>query len=246
MTVTQRLPVTTAPAAPSDGVESVPLTRMRATIARRMSESKAAIPHIYVSAEVDMTEALQWRKRLNDTAAAEGYKVTVNDLVVRAAALALTKFPNLNASFAGDHVDQHRDINISIAVALKEGLIAPVVRNADQKAIGRISREAADLASRAREGKLQPREFEGGTFTVSNLGPFGVDTFISIITLPQAAALAVGSSAQKAVVVDGQIVIRDRMNVTLSVDHRVSDGADAAQYLGELRRLLENPLALLM
>ena len=236
----------TAPAAPSDGVESVPLTRMRATIARRMTESKSTIPHIYISAEVDMTEALQWRKRLNDTAAAEGYKVTVNDMVIRAAALALTKFPNLNASFMGDHVDQHRDINISIAVALKEGLIAPVVRNADQKAIGRISREAADLASRAREGKLQPREFEGGTFTVSNLGPFGVDTFISIITLPQAAALAVGSSAQKAVVVDGQIVIRDRMNVTLSVDHRVSDGADAAQYLGELRRLLENPLALLM
>src|SRR3712207_3243131 len=117
------------------------------------------------------TEALQWRKRLNDTAAAEGYKVTVNDMVIRAAALALTKFPNLNASFMGDHVDQHRDINISIAVALKEGLIAPVVRNADQKAIGRISREAADLTSRAREGKLQPREFEGGTFTVSNLGP---------------------------------------------------------------------------
>src|SRR5205085_9383991 len=133
---------------------SAPLSRMRATIARRMSESKATIPHIYVSAEVDMTEALKWRKQLNDAAAAEGYKVSVNDMVVKAAALALTKFPNVNASFAGDHVELHDDINISIAVALKEGLIAPVVRNADQKSLGRIAREAADMAGRAREGKL--------------------------------------------------------------------------------------------
>jgi pyruvate dehydrogenase E2 component (dihydrolipoamide acetyltransferase) len=219
---------------------------MRATIARRMSESKATIPHIYVSAEVDMTEALKWRKQLNDAAAAEGYKVSVNDMVVKAAALALTKFPNVNASFAGDHVELHDDINISIAVALKEGLIAPVVRNADQKSLGRIAREAADMAGRAREGKLLPNEFEGGTFTVSNLGPFGVDTFIAIITLPQVAALAVGSSAQKAAVVDGQIVIRDLMNMTISVDHRLIDGAEAAQYVAEVRRLLESPLALLM
>src|SRR5947207_3434467 len=200
-----------APAAPPAGAESVPLTRMRAAIGRRMVESKTTIPHFYVSAEVDMTEALKWRKQLNDTAAAEGYKVTVNDMIVKAAAVALTKFPNLNTSFAGDHIERHKEINISIAVALKEGLIAPVVRNADQKSLGRISREAADLVGRTREGKIQPHEFEGGTFTVSNLGPYGVETFIAIITPPQTASLAVGSSAQKAAVVDGQIVIRDRM-----------------------------------
>lgn len=241
-----------APVAPAAAVaataevERVPLSRMRATIARRMVESKTTIPHIYVSAEVDMTEALRWRKQLNEAATGEGYKITVNDMIVKACALALTKFPNVNASFMGDHIARHQQINISIAVALKEGLIAPVVRDADQKSLGRISRETADLATRARDGKLQPREFDGGTFTVSNLGPYGVDVFVAIITLPQVAALAVGSAVQKAVVVDGQIAVRDRMTVTVSADHRVIDGAEAAQFIGEVRRLLEQPLALLM
>lgn len=245
-------PVASAPAPAAEpapaaaGTRSVPLTRMRSAIARRMVESKTTIPHFYVSAEVDMTEALSWRKRLNDAAAAEGYKITVNDLIVKACAQALTKFPNLNATFAGDHIDLHETIDISIAVALKEGLIAPVVRNADQKSLGRLAREAADLVARAREGKLQPDEFSGGTFTVSNLGPYNVETFIAIVTAPQAAALAVGSSTPKAVVVDGQIVSRDRMNITISADHRVTDGAEGAQFVSEVRRLLENPLALLM
>jgi pyruvate dehydrogenase E2 component (dihydrolipoamide acetyltransferase) len=238
-----------APAAaptPGEGDRQVPLTRIRQTIARRMSESKATVPHFYVSAEVDMTEALAWRKRLNDAAQAEGYKITVNDMIVKACGMALVKFPNINASFGGDHMIMHDRIDISIAVALKEGLIAPVVRGVDKKSIGAVARDTNDLVSRAREGKLQPDEYSGGTFTVSNLGPFGIETFIAIVTAPQAAALAVGSSAQKAVVVDGQIVIRDRMNITISADHRVTDGAEAAQFVGEVRRLLENPLALLM
>ncbi|HEX5505508.1 MAG TPA: dihydrolipoamide acetyltransferase family protein, partial [Thermomicrobiales bacterium] len=232
--------------APAAATRMVPVSRMRAAIGRRMTESKTSVPHIYISAEVDMTEALRWRKQLNEAAAAEGYKVTVNDLVIKAAAQALTKFPNLNASFMGDQIALHGDVHISIAVALPDGLIAPVVRNADQKSIGRIAREAADLVARTREGKIHPDEFSGGTFTVSNLGPYNVETFISIITPPQAAALAVGSASQKAVVVDGAVAIRDRMNITLSADHRVTDGAESAQYVNEVRRLLEHPLSLLM
>jgi pyruvate dehydrogenase E2 component (dihydrolipoamide acetyltransferase) len=243
-------PVAAAPgvAAPpvGEGDREVPLTRMRQTIARRMSESKATIPHFYVSAEVDMTEALAWRKRLNEAAQADGYKITVNDMIVKACGTALVKFPNINASFGGDHMIVHDRIDISIAVALKEGLIAPVVRGVDKKSLGAVAREANDLVTRAREGKLQPDEYAGGTFTVSNLGPYGIETFIAIVTAPQAAALAVGSAAQKAVVADGQIVIRDRMNITISADHRVTDGAEAAQFVAEVRRLLENPLALLM
>jgi len=233
-------------AAESDADQRVPLTRMRQTIARRMTESKTTIPHFYVSAEVDMTEALAWRKRLNDAAAADGFKISVNDMVVKACAAALVKFPNINASFGGDHIELHDHVNISIAVAIKEGLISPVVHNLEQKSLGRIARETADMVARARDGKLRAEEYSGGTFTVSNLGPFGVDSFSAIITPPQAAALAVASSVQKAVVVDGQIVIRDRMTITISADHRVTDGAEAAQFVGEVRRLLENPLAMLL
>lgn len=238
---TRPAPPTTSPA----GAQRQPLTRMRSAIARRMVESKTTIPHFYVSAEIDMTEALRWRKELNDAAAGE-YKITVNDMVVKACAMALTKFPNLNASFGGDHIALHPSIDISIAVALPEGLIAVVVREADQKSLGRIARETADMVGRAREGKLQPEEFSGGTFTVSNLGPYDIETFIAIVTPPQTGALAVGSSRQKAVVVDGEIVARDRMNATISADHRVTDGAEAARFVGEVRRLLEHPLLLLM
>ena len=233
-------------AAESGDGQRVPLTRMRQAIARRMTESKTTIPHFYVSAEVDMTEALAWRKRLNDAAAADGYKISVNDMVLKACAAALVKFPNINASFGGDHIALHDHVNISIAVAIKEGLISPVVHNLEQKSIGRIARETADIVARARDGKLRADEYSGGTFTVSNLGPFGIDSFSAIITPPQSAALAVASSVQKAVVVDGQIVIRDRMTITISADHRVTDGAEAAQFVSEVRRLLENPLAMLM
>ena len=242
-------PAASAPTAVSPvgaGDRQVPLTRMRNAIAKQMVLSKTTIPHFYVSVEVDMTEALAWRKRLNEAAAADGYKITVNDMIVKASGLALAKFPNLNSSFGGDHVIMHDEINVSIAVALKEGLIAPVVRGVDKKSLGTLAREANDLVSRAREGKVTPAEYSGGTFTVSNLGPFGVETFIAIVTAPQAAALAVGSSTQKAVVVNGEIVIRDRMNVTLCADHRLTDGAEGARFVSEIRRLLENPLALLM
>ncbi|CAA9547810.1 MAG: Dihydrolipoamide acetyltransferase component of pyruvate dehydrogenase complex, partial [uncultured Thermomicrobiales bacterium] len=235
--------------APDSG-QRTPLSRMRAAIGRRMVESKTTIPHFYVSAEVDMTEALAWRQRLNETAAAAGesYKVSVNDMIVKACGLALVKFPNLNVSYVnapgGDMIEHHEEINISVAVALKEGLIGPVVRNVDTKSLGTVAREANDLVNRAREGKLLPNEVTGGTFTVSNLGPFGVSEFIGVITPPQAAILAVGSSAQQPAVVGGEIVIRDRMTITISADHRVTDGAEAAQFVGEVRRLLEHPLAL--
>ena len=235
-----------APAVASGTGQQVPLTRMRQAIARTMVASKTTIPHFYVSAEVDMTEALAWRKRLNEAAAADGFKISVNDMVLKACAAALVKFPNVNASFGGDHILLNDHVNISIAVAIKEGLISPVLHNVEQKSIGQIARETADMVARAREGKLRADEYAGGTFTVSNLGPFNVADFIAIITPPQAAALAVASSAQKAVVVNGEIVIRDRMTITISADHRVTDGAEAAQFVAEVRRLLENPLAMLM
>jgi len=256
----QAAPADTAPAAAPvaepapapDGARRTPLSRMRAAIGRRMVESKTTIPHFYVSAEVDMTEALAWRKRLNETAAAAGesYKISVNDMIVKACGLALVKYPNLNVSYVsapgGDTIEHHDEINISVAVALKEGLIGPVMRGVDTKSLGTVAREANDLINRAREGKLLPNEVAGGTFTVSNLGPFGVSEFIGVITPPQAAILAVGSSAQQPAVVGGEIVIRDRMTITISADHRVTDGAEAAQFVGEVRRLLENPLALLL
>lgn len=241
-------PAAAPPATPTaaPGGKTLPLSRMRAAIGRQMVTSKTTIPHYYVSAEVDMTEALAWRKRLNEAVAADGYKVSVNDMVVKACGLALAKFPMFNASIADDRIQLHDDVNISIAVALDEGLLGPVVRNVDKKSLGAVAREAAELVGRAREGKLKPDEFAGGTFTVSNLGPFGVDTFIAIVTPPQGAVLAVGSSVQKAVVVDGAVAIRDRMTVTISADHRITDGADGAKFVNEVRRLLENPLALLM
>jgi pyruvate dehydrogenase E2 component (dihydrolipoamide acetyltransferase) len=242
----QAAPTQTAAPQSGAGDRQVPLSRMRNAIARQMVTSKTTIPHFYVSVEVDMTEALAWRKRLNEAAAADGYKITVNDMIVKACGLALAKFPNLNSSFGGDHIVMHDEINVSIAVALKEGLIAPVVRGVDKKSLGTVAREGQRSRQSRPRGEAYPGGILGGTFTVSNLGPFGVETFIAIVTAPQAAALAVGSSAQKAVVVDGQIVVRDRMNVTLSADHRLTDGAEGAQFVSEVRRLLENPLALLM
>ncbi len=228
------------------GTRDIPISRMRNAIARQMVLSKTTIPHFYVSLDVDMTEALKWRKQINEMAEAKGYKVTVNDMVVKACGLALTKFPNLNATFGGDKITYNDEINISIAVAMEGGLIAPVVRGVDKKSLGVLAQETNELVGRAREGKLAPAEYSGGTFTVSNLGPFNVDTFIAIVTPPQAAALAVASSIPKVVVVDGQMVIRDQMTISLSADHRLTDGAEGAQFVSEIRRVLENPLALLI
>jgi len=236
-----------APAAP-DAAEYTeqPPTRMRATIARRMAESKAPVPHFYITAEVAMDEALRARQQLN-ASFGEDRRVSVNDFVLRATALALRAYPNLNAAFVNGAVRRFTRVNLAIAIALPEGLIAPVLRDCDKKSVPQIGAEARALAERARGGHLKPQDYEGGTFTVSNLGMFDfVESFIAIINPPHAGILAVGAAQARAVVRNGQIVSASVMKMTVSADHRVTDGAEAAQFLGEVKRLLENPFLLFL
>jgi pyruvate dehydrogenase E2 component (dihydrolipoamide acetyltransferase) len=230
--------------------EAEPMTRMRRAIARAMTESKPGVPHIYVTAEIDMGAAMKLRTEINDSGAIEN-KLSPNDLIVKAVAKALTKFPLLNASYTTTPDNQpavvkHPQINVSVAVATDDGLTAPVVRDTDKKPLGTIAAEIRDLATRAREGKLKQNDLEGATFQTSSLGMFGVTEFVSIITPPQAASLAIGAIRQVPVVRDGQIVVGEIMNVTLSVDHRVADGALSAKFLQELTRLLQAPFSLLL
>ncbi len=238
----------TAAAAPAAGpgadfTDEAP-TRMRATIARRMTESKQQAPHFYITVEVAMDQALRARQQLNATVG-ERQRVTVNDFVIRAAALALRTFPNLNSAFVDGQVRRFGRINIAIAIALPEGLIAPVLRDCDRHSVVQIGVEARALAERARAGHLRPADYEGGTFTISNLGMFDyVQNFIAIINPPHAGILAVGSAQPRPVVRNGQVQVATLMAVTISADHRVTDGAEAAQFLGELKRLLENPFLL--
>lgn len=221
--------------------QAVPHTGMRRTIARRLSESKLSAPHFYVTMEVDMARAVALREEL---ARAEGLKVSVNDLVLRACARALVRFPAVNASWTDEAVVTHADVHLGVAVALPEGLVTPVVRHADRKGVLDIGREVKELAARARERKLKPEEYGGSTFTVSNLGMMGVSAFTAIINPPEAAILAVGAVRTVPVVVDGRVEVGERMSVTLSADHRVVDGALAAAFLQEVRRLLESPISL--
>lgn len=234
------------PAAPPTGadfIDEAP-SRMRTTIARRMVESKQQAPHFYITAEVSMDESLRTRQQLN-AGGDEQRKVSVNDFVIRAVALALRKFPNLNSAFVDGKIRRFRRINIAIAIALPEGLIAPVLRDCDLKPIVQVGQEAKALADRARSGHLRPDDYEGGTFTISNLGMFDfVSNFIAIINPPHAGILAVGAAQPRAVVRNGQITTATMMQATISADHRVTDGAEAAQFLGEVKRLLENPFLL--
>jgi pyruvate dehydrogenase E2 component (dihydrolipoamide acetyltransferase) len=220
------------------------LSRIRKTTGRRMAESKQTIPHFYVTVEVDMAAAAAFRKDANSQVSDEASAISFNDLVVKAAALALRNFPNLNASIENDQLVEHPNIDVNIAVAIDGGLIAPFVPDADQKSLGALARMAKDLIGRARGGGLKPEEFQGGTFTVSNLGMFEVEEFIAIINPPQAAILAISSIKQVPVVVDGEIAIGQRMNITLSADHRVTDGAEVARYLHAVKNYLQNPMLL--
>ena len=234
----------TAVGVPAAGFTDQAPTRMRGTIARRMVESKQHVPHFYITAEVSMDEALRARQQIN-AALGEDRRVTVNDFVIRATALALQKFPNLNAAYVNGTIRHFTRVNIAIALALPEGLLAPVLRDCDQKSIPQIGVEAKALAERARGGHLRPQDYEGGTFTVSNLGMFDfVESFIAIINPPHAGILAIGAAQPRAVVRNGQIIVASVMKVTISADHRVTDGAEAAQFVGEVKRLLENPVLL--
>ncbi|GAB4569595.1 MAG: pyruvate dehydrogenase complex dihydrolipoamide acetyltransferase [Anaerolineae bacterium] len=250
-------PAAAAPAgisAPSFGpvpegpdVEVVPTSKLRSRIGSRMVEAKQQVPHFYVTTEMDVEALLKLRKQLNDSMDEDGVKISVNDMIVKAAALTLRKFPNLNSHFYGDQIVRHKRIHIGIAVALDEGLINVVCRDADKTSLGTIAAQNKSMIARAREGKVRPDEIEGATFTVSNLGPYGVDHFIAIINPPEAAILAIGAGRKVPVVrEDGTLGVSTRMKVTISVDHRISDGAEAAEFLQEMRNLIENPTRLLI
>jgi pyruvate dehydrogenase E2 component (dihydrolipoamide acetyltransferase) len=220
--------------------EQVPLSRIRKVTARRLAESMRTAPHFYLTRVVDAEELLAFRATLN--AALAPAKVSVNDLIVKACATALRANPVLNVSFTEEHLLVHKRVHVGVAVALDEGLVVPVIRDADRKSVSAIGAETRELAGRAREQKLTPQEMSGGTFTVSNLGMFGVDAFTAVINPPEAAILAVGATRKEVVFRDGEVVPRDRMTLTLSIDHRACDGATGAKFLGELAELLENPL----
>jgi len=234
---------TPVPAGPD--TTAVETTRLRQAIGRRMLESKTTVPHFYVTTEVAMDEALALRKQINEKLSDE-QKVTVNDMIVKATALALRDFPNLNASFAGDKLLRHNRVNVGSAVAIEGGLLTVVQKDTDTSTLSKIAADNKTMIARAREGKSRPDDFEGGTFTVSNLGAFDVDHFIAIINPPEAAILAVGTASQVPVVVNGELAIGTRMKVTISADHRVTDGAEAARYLQVFKALLEEPLRLLL
>lgn len=236
-------PAVAAPAAP-DSTE-VKTTRLRQAIARRMTESKTTVPHFYVTSEIDMGEALALRKKIN-AQLPEDEKVSVNDMIVKAAALALRDFPNLNASFGGDVLIQHNRINIGSAVAVEGGLLTVAQKDTDITPLRQVAADNREMISRAREGKVRPDDIEGSTFTVSNLGGFDVDHFIAIINPPDAAILAIGSAREVPIVVEGQLAVGTRMKVTISADHRVTDGAEAARYLQTFKAVMEAPLRLLL
>ena len=221
----------------------IPLSKMGQAIARRTAATKGPVPHYYVNVGVDMTRAIELRRDLNEALGGQG-RVSINDVVVKASAVALAKYPVFNSTFEGDHLQVSPHINIGIAVALDDGLIAPAVLECERKTLVEIARETKDLGQRARSGKLRQNEYTAATFSISNLGMFNVDAFTAIIVSPQVAVLAVGAVKPTPVVQSGEVVVRQVMQATLSADHRVSNGADAAQFLVEIKRLLENPLVL--
>jgi len=225
--------------------EITQLSRMQTIIARRLTESKQTIPHFYVSSEVDMTEALLMRQTFNASAGESGVKVSVNDLIVKASALALEKFPEFNSSFKEGQLIRHKHINVGIAVDIPSGLVVPVIHDANIKGVRTIARESKALIERARANKLSQDDLEGGTFSISNLGMMDVTDFIAVINPPQAAILAVASTRKRFVPIDGQAVIRDLMSMTMSADHRILYGAAVARFLQEVKRLLQNPYNLL-
>ncbi len=225
--------------------QRLPASKLRQAIGKRMTASKQQLPHFYVTADVDAAPMMRLRSEANELLPDES-KLSVNDFIVKAAALALRRFPNLNASLDGDEIVRHGSINVGVAVAVEGGLLTVVVRDADRKPLDVISQEARTMAERARQGRVRSEDIEGSTFTVSNLGMFDVDHFIAIINPPEAAILATGSVRKVPVVVDDQLQIGQRLKVTVSADHRVTDGAEAARWLQEFRQLIESPLRMIL
>lgn len=232
-----------APAMSSGGYEEFPVSQMRKTIAKRLSESKFTAPHFYLTLEIDMDAAIAARKSVNEVSET---KVSFNDIVIKAAAMALKQHPKVNSSWLGDKIRVNHDVNIGVAVAVEEGLLVPVVRHADKKGLATINAEVKEAAGKARDKKLQPADWEGNTFTISNLGMFGIEEFTAIINPPDSCIMAVGGIRQVPVVKNGAVVPGNVMKVTMSCDHRVVDGATGAAFLQTFKSNMENPLAMLL
>ncbi len=231
-----------APVYAADGYEDVGLSQMRKTIAKRLVESIGPIPHFFLTAEVDMERTADARQALN--ALGEEPKISFNDIILKIVAMALTRHRACNAWWQGDHIRYFNEVHIGMAVAIDEGLITPVIRNAHQKSLREIGREARELAERARARKLTPEEYTGATFSVSNLGMLDIDQFTAVINPPEAGILAIGAITEKPVAHEGSVVVRKRMRITMSCDHRVIDGATGARFLQSVSQMLENPLAI--
>ena len=231
------------PAVSGEQYEDIPLSQMRRTIARRLGESKFGAPHFYLTVEINMDNAIAARKQINEMIAPA--KISFNDLVVKSVAMALRQHPNVNSSWHDTFIRRNKQIHIGVAVAVEEGLLVPVIRNADMKSLTQLNTEIRELAGKAKDRKLSLDEMQGNTFTVSNLGMFGIEEFTAIINPPDACILAVGGISQKAIVKDGELAVGNMMKVTLSCDHRVVDGATGAKFLQTLKAVLESPLRLL-
>jgi pyruvate dehydrogenase E2 component (dihydrolipoamide acetyltransferase) len=225
--------------------EDVPLTQIRKTIARRLATSLGPVPHFFLTTEVDMERAAEAREALNQHLGDE-QRVSFNDIILKATALALTKHRACNAWFQDDHIRYWNEVHLGMAVAVEDGLITPVIHHADRQSLTEIGRLARELAAKARSRRLQPDEYTGSTFSVSNLGMFDIDHFTAVINPPEAGILAVGSIAEQPAVVDGRVLPRRRVRVTMSCDHRVIDGATGAVFLRTFKQMLENPLAMLL
>jgi pyruvate dehydrogenase E2 component (dihydrolipoamide acetyltransferase) len=234
----------TARAALEGDYKDIPLTQIRKTIAKRLAESNGPVPTFFLTVELDVTRASELREELAEMG--DQYKASFNDIVIRAVAMALAEHPEVNAHWLGDRIRQFNRIHVGMAVAVEDGLITPVIFDADRKRMWDISTEAKTLAGKARERKLTPEQYTGSTFSVSNLGMFGVDQFTAIINPPEAGIIAVGGVEEKPVVIEKEVVLRKRMRITMSCDHRVIDGATGAKFLQTVRRLIENPVALIV
>ncbi|MGW5795086.1 pyruvate dehydrogenase complex dihydrolipoamide acetyltransferase [Saccharopolyspora sp. NPDC003752] len=235
-----------APVVSNEDVEEIPLSNIRKVTAKRLTESKQQAPHFYLTSAIDVTDLMAFRATLNERLqAAGGPKVSVNDLIVKAVATALRANPAVNVSFAGDKMLQHKRINLGVAVAIDNGLVVPVIKDADRKSVSEIAAESRELAGRAREGKLKLDEMSGGTFSISNLGMFGIEQFSAVINPPEAAILAVGAARDEVQVRDGEFVARKILRATLSADHRAVDGAVGAAFLQLLTGLLEDPIRII-